>query len=307
MRVAGAGESVRDGRERERLRLDQRDLVPGKRRRYARIRRRAHGICRGDRPVLRVLVVVDEHAVPLLLPPLAGGEGRRAPLHLPREGQGRRANFLEHPAPLDANVHVHAPRAGRLRPTGETVLAQDLAREHGHLPHLGPGHAGHRIEIDAQLVGMIEVVRAHRVRVEIDATEVDDPGELGRVAQHHFAGGAPGGELQLHGLDPEWPRLRGPLLEEENALRAVHVPLQRHRPATRPTQRAPGDRQVIADQIELRVSALREEDLLRIRDGDLASLDLEELLASRHRRSIAPTNQETPKICLSSAGAVSSS
>ena len=50
----------------------------------------------------------------------------------------------------------------------------------------GPG-----IEIDAQLVGVIEIAGAHRVRVQLDAAEVHDPGEPRRVVDDDLLGGAP--------------------------------------------------------------------------------------------------------------------
>ena len=60
------------------------------RRRDARVGRRAHAVGRGDGAVARVLVVVDEHAVALLLPPLAGREPGHAPLDLARQRDARR-------------------------------------------------------------------------------------------------------------------------------------------------------------------------------------------------------------------------
>ena len=74
------------------------DLVPGQRRRDARVRRRPHRVGAGDRAVLRVLVVVEEDAVALLLPPLARRERRRAPLDLARERQRGAAHLVEGPA-----------------------------------------------------------------------------------------------------------------------------------------------------------------------------------------------------------------
>lgn len=41
-----------------------------------------------------------------------------------------------------------------------------------HLANLRPGDAGHRIEIDTQFVGMVEVVGAHRVGMQFEAREV---------------------------------------------------------------------------------------------------------------------------------------
>ena len=56
-----------------------------------------HRIGRRNRAVLRVLVVVDEDAVPLFLPPFAGGQLRRAPLDLARQRQRGAAHLVEAP------------------------------------------------------------------------------------------------------------------------------------------------------------------------------------------------------------------
>ena len=60
--------------------------------------------------------------------------------------------------------------------------------------HIGPADAWSGIEIDAQLIGMIEIAGANRVRVQFDAAQIDDPGEPGRIVHDHFFGGAPGRE-----------------------------------------------------------------------------------------------------------------
>ena len=61
-RIADVRDPRRHRLERERLRLDGRDLVPAERRRDARVRRRPHRVRRRDRAVARVLAEVDEHA-----------------------------------------------------------------------------------------------------------------------------------------------------------------------------------------------------------------------------------------------------
>ena len=62
-------------------------------------------------------------------------------------------------------------------------------------------------------------------------------------------------------------------------LGAVDEALERHRPAARPAQGAVGDREVVRDEVELRVAGFREVDLVRVGDRDLAAADLEELLS----------------------------
>ena len=69
--------------------------LPVERRRHPRVGLRPHRVGGGDGAVLRVLVVVDEDAVALLLPPLAGGDARaraarpRAPAPARRAAPGR--------------------------------------------------------------------------------------------------------------------------------------------------------------------------------------------------------------------------
>ena len=54
---------------------------------------------------------------------------------------------------------MDASRAGRLRPAGQPELLQRAAHDARDLAQLRPGDARNRIEIDAQLVGVIQVAR----------------------------------------------------------------------------------------------------------------------------------------------------
>ena len=144
--------------------------------------------------------------------------------------------------------------------------------------------AGHRVEVDPQLVGMVEVVGADRVRVQVDAAEVGDPGQPGDLVEDDLVGRAPGRERQLGGPDPVRSIVRGPLLEERLTGRAVDEALERHRPAGDAAQRALADREVVLHEIQLRVAGLGEVDLRRVRDRDLAVTDPEDLLRRSHGR-----------------------
>src|ERR1700694_1162777 len=83
-----------------------------------------------------------------------------------------------------------------------------------HVTNLRPRNAGHRIEVHPQLVRMIQVAGADGVRIEVDASEVDDPGQLRGVAHHDLFGGPAGRKGELNGLDPLGPRCRRALLKE---------------------------------------------------------------------------------------------
>ena len=61
---------------------------------------------------------------------------------------------------------------------------EHLAHDARDLLQLRPLDARHRIEVDAQLVRMIEILGAHRMRVELEAAEVRHPRQRGRVARH---------------------------------------------------------------------------------------------------------------------------
>src|SRR6476469_5920855 len=92
------------------------DLFPRQRCGDARVGPGPHRIGAGDRPVLRILVVVEEHAVALLLPPFARRELRRTAFHLARKGERRASHDAEGPALLNPYVDVNAARAGGFRP-----------------------------------------------------------------------------------------------------------------------------------------------------------------------------------------------
>ncbi len=284
--VAPLSKACRRGREREGRRIDVRHLLPLERHRHPRVGRGADRPGRRHRAVLGVLVVVEEDAVALLLPPLARRLLGKAPLDLARDGQSRAPHLVEGPAPLDPHVDVHAARSGGLRPAAEAVLIENVAHGEGHDADVLEGDAGRRVEIDAKLVGVVEVVRAHRVRVQVDAAEVHDPEELRRVAHDDLPRGAARRERELHRLDPVGVLLRRALLVEGLALRAVDISLQDDRTPGDPAQRAVRDREVVLREVELRVARAREEDLVGVRDRDLAAGGFENGRL-RHAESLA--------------------
>ena len=120
------------------------------------------------------------------------------------------------------------------------------------------------------------------MRVEVDAAEVGDPGEAGRLVDDDLVGGAPGRERQRGGPDPVGRVVRRALLEERLLLGPVDEALERHRPAAHPDERPVGDGEEVADEVQLRVAGLREVELVRVADRDLAAADLEDLLPRRH-------------------------
>ena len=284
-RVADRCEPRRDGADGVVRRIAGGHFRPGQRRGYPGVRDRADGIGGSDRAVLGVLVVVHEDAVPLFLPPLGRGQLGCPPLDLPRHRDGGAAHLAELPARLDPGVDVDAARPGGLRPAGQPEIRQHIPGHQGHVPDLRPFDARHRVQVDPELVRVVQVVGAHRMRVQVDAAEVDHPRQRGLVGDHHLVRGAAGGEPELDGTDPVRPLLRRPLLEERLALGAVDEPLQRHRPPAHAAERPRRHGQVVAHHVQLGDPGPREEHLARIADRDLAARQLQHQLRLSHAGS----------------------
>src|SRR5581483_8596295 len=98
MHIAELLEARRYRSQREIRRIAVLDLIPGERRRDAGIRRWPHRIRSGHGAIFGVLVVIDENALALLLPPFAAGEPRGAILHLASQSERTAAHFVEAPA-----------------------------------------------------------------------------------------------------------------------------------------------------------------------------------------------------------------
>ena len=77
---------------------------------------------------------------------------------------------------------------------------------------------------------MIEIGGPHRVRMQLDAAEVDDPRQSRGVIHDHFFGGAAGGKRERYGAQPRRPGVGRALLVKGLAFGAVHKPLQHDRP-----------------------------------------------------------------------------
>src|SRR6185437_7812483 len=145
-----------------------------------------------------------------------------------------------------------------------------------------PGHPGHRVQVDAQFVGMLEVVGDHRVRVEVDAAQVDRPGQAGRVMDDRLFRRSAARISKFGDVDPVGPLFRRALLEHGLLIDALDEAFQDHRPTGDSAQRAVGDRQVVVDQVELGVAgltiAIRKDHLVGMGDLNPASAHVQ-----RHR------------------------
>jgi hypothetical protein len=83
-----------------------------------------------------------------------------------------------------------------------------------------PADPGHRIEVDAKLVGMIEILGAHRMRMQLEAREVREPCERCGVARNDLVGAAPDGKRSSPPRSSRGATRRA-LLVEELAVDAV--------------------------------------------------------------------------------------
>ena len=261
--------------DRERRRVDAGDLVPAQRRRDARVRRGAHRVRRGDRPVARVLAEVDEDADAI------GDAPRRrrdrlvvdAPLDLLRERLREPAHLREQQLRLDRREDVEAGRARRLRIRAQPELVHHLAHDERDLAHERPLAVGRRVEVDQQVVGPLDLGHARVPRVQLDAAEVRDPRERRRVVDDREHRRVPARELDEHLVDEVGMLRRHALLVEELALDAVREPLHVERPPAEVGERELRDADVVRDEVALRQPARGEERLVGVRDRNVVTAD----------------------------------
>jgi len=267
--------------------MDGVDLLPSQRTRHRGHRAGPDRPRREHRLVGRVLVEVDEDALaPLLLPPGGGDEVRMAALQLPRHRYGRRPHLDRVPPRLQAQVHVQASVAGGLDEADQPELFEQRPHVVGHCLGHGEGRAGLRVEIDAQFVGMLEVRRADRPRVEAEAAEVHGPQQMSEVSHDEGARCGAVRRADDGGGQPVGPLLGHALLEEVRAPGAVREPLHQDRAVAHRLHERFLDGEVVVDQVHLRVLAVSEEDLVRARDGDLVARDGEDDGFSRHATTV---------------------
>ena len=104
-----------------------------------------------------------------------------------------------------------------------------------------------------------------------------------------------GRERDARGLDPVGAPLRDALLPDHLAADALRLPLQLARPLVQRAHDPVADRDEVADEVELRLAAGREVDLVGVRDLDGAAPDLELDERRRHDRSIVKCVLEDPR------------
>lgn len=81
---------------------------------------------------------------------------------------------------------MHAARTAGLGPATKPHLFQQPLHFEGDAAHIGPADSRNRIEIDPQFVRVVKFAGTHRVRMQFDAAQINDPGEPGRIVDNHF-------------------------------------------------------------------------------------------------------------------------
>src|SRR5262249_887133 len=158
--------------------------------------------------------------VSLFFPPLRARELRSSSFDLTRQRHCRTSDFAERPARLDTNIDVHAARATRLGPTAQSHLFQQRLHFERDQTHAFPFRTWTRIEIDTHFSRMIEIIRSHRMRVKLNAAEIDNPNKSSLIINHNFVSSAPGWKRQRYRAQPLGMILRRALLVENLTLGA---------------------------------------------------------------------------------------
>ena len=100
------------------------------------------------------------------------------PLDLARERERAAPDDGEIPVRLDPAGDVDAAVAGGLRPAGPPHLGERLPHDGGDRLAVLEVGARLRVDVDAQLVGLVDVGAPRRPGVEVDDREVRRPGHL---------------------------------------------------------------------------------------------------------------------------------
>src|SRR5258708_3544622 len=113
--------------------------------------------------------------------------------------------------------------------------------------------------------------------MQLDAAEIHDPGESGRVVDDDLLRGAAGGKGERDRLEPRGPLVGRALLIERLGFGAVDEALEHEWAVADARNGAVGDGQVVPNEGQLReLYVAREVRLAGIGDADLASLDGEQ-------------------------------
>src|SRR5688500_11906608 len=111
--------------------------------------------------------------------------------------------------------------------------------------------------------------------MEAEATEVDCPCYVGEIGRDESARLGSVRRRDCRRLQPRWRRVGNSLLEEGRSRRAVRETLQQQRTAPHRSHDRLREAQIVLDEIELGLPALRKENLRGAGDPDFAIADHE--------------------------------
>ena len=154
-------------------------------------------------------------------------------------------------------------------------LAEHFPHDRRHLLRALEARPGLRVDVDPQLVGVVDVGLPRGPGMEVERAEVRRPHHLRDLAHAQRVGVPPGGERHAHGLDPIRAMLGYALLVDRLGLGAVRVALEVRRPVAERPDDAVADRAVVLDEVELRLLARPEVDLVGVGHPDDPSLHVE--------------------------------
>ena len=191
----------------------------------------------------------------LFLPPLARRQRRRAALDFARERERGAAHLGERPAPLDAHVDVHAARARRLRPADQAEVVERRAAPRAR-PRAPASRRRRAPDRDRRAARRDD--RDRRRAPGADAAR-GRPGWPSTRAPPRRAARLPRrcgrtGNCSATTSIQSGRDCRRALLVEELAADAVGIADEDVRPAAGRPQRAVGDGEVVAHEVELRVA-----------------------------------------------------
>src|SRR5688572_22824661 len=115
---------------------------------------------------------------------------------------------------------------------------------------------------------MIEIFGTHRMRMQLQTSEVREPGERRDIAWHDLLRDVARREPERDHIDPWRPALGRALLIEVLAFDAVGIAHEHVRSSASAAQRSVRYGDVVASEVELGVLRLREQQLVRVRDRD---------------------------------------
>ena len=156
-------------------------------------------------------------------------------------------------------------------------IVHHALRGHRDLAHVRPRVPLRWVEVDQEVVRFVDVADPRVPGMQLDAGEVGEPRQPGRVVDHRKVDLVSGRVVDVHRLEPLRMRIGHALLVEEIGVDAVRVALHLHRSLAHVRQDGRGDVDVVADEISLRDPRSGKQDLVLVGDGDLAIVDEHEM------------------------------